>query len=330
MKAPAFWALPKPNFAALTLSPIGAIYGAIAARRMVRAGARVAVPVICVGNFVVGGGGKTPAAMAIARLLIGMGEHVAFISRGYGGAVGGEAVEVDPQAHKAAQVGDEPLLLATVAPCFVARDRRVAALAAIKNGASVIVMDDGLQNPTLDKDFTLAIIDGGAGLGNGLCLPAGPLRAPLAAQLPHVAAVVTVGRTAIAAAFGDKPVLTARLEPDADIAAKLAGRNVLAFAGIARPEKFYATLREIGAHVVAVRNFDDHHAFAAAEIAHLQAQAAPQNLILTTTQKDAARLSPEHRRVVTVLPVTLIFDDPPRVASLLRQALARRRGDKTG
>ena len=326
MKAPAFWGLVRPNLAARALAPVGALYGAIAARRMARPGERVAVPVICVGNFVVGGGGKTPAAMAIARMLIDMGERVAFISRGYGGAGRAGAVSVDPDMHSAADVGDEPLLLAKVAPCFVARDRRVAAAAAILAGASVLVLDDGLQNPALAKDLTFAMVDGGAGFGNGLCLPAGPLRAPMAAQLAQVAAIVCVGERSNVGAFGDKPVLTARLIPDAATAGKLAGRNLLAFAGIARPEKFYATLRDIGAHVAVARNFDDHHPFSAAEIADLQARAAAQGLILVTTQKDAARLSPEQRRVVTALPVTLTFDQAPRVAAMLSEALARRRG----
>lgn len=327
MRAPAFWAGPRPSLVARALQPIGALYGAIAARRMALSGARVGVPVICVGNFVVGGGGKTPAALSLARLLIEMGERVAFVSRGYGGAVSQQVVEVDPSAHRAAQVGDEPLLLAQIAPCFVSADRRVGALAAIAAGASVIILDDGLQNPSLVKDLTFAMVDGEAGLGNGLCLPAGPLRAPLAAQLAQVAAVVIVGGApADPSLFADKPVLTARLIPQADVAATLVGRRLLAFAGIARPEKFYATLRAIGADVVAAASFDDHHPFSEAEIAGLQARAAREHLVLTTTQKDAARLTPEQRRAVTALPVTLAFDDAPRIRAMLGEASACRRG----
>jgi tetraacyldisaccharide 4'-kinase len=325
MKAPAFWADTRPGLAARLLAPLGALYGAVTARHMAQVGERLAVPLICVGNFVVGGGGKTPAAMAIARMLLDMGERVAFISRGYGGAAGARAISVNPDVHGATEVGDEPLLLARLAPCFVARDRRVAAAAAIRAGASVLVLDDGLQNPALAKDLTFAMIDSGAGLGNGLCLPAGPLRAPLAAQLRHVAAIVWVGE-GDPPAFGDKAVLTARLIPDPDVATRLAGRDVLAFAGIARPEKFYATLREIGARVVACESFADHHAFSAGDFARLLAAADAQKLVLTTTEKDAARLSPGQRRTVTLLPVTLIFDDAPRIAAMLREALATRRG----
>jgi tetraacyldisaccharide 4'-kinase len=325
MRAPAFWNLPRPNLTALALAPIGAIYGAIAARRMARPGARIAAPVICIGNFVAGGGGKTPAAIAIGRLLLAMGERVAFASRGYGGTVGAKTVAIDADFHSASEVGDEPLLLARIAPCFVARDRRVAALAAIGAGASVLVLDDGLQNPTLAKDLTFGMIDAGAGFGNGLCIPAGPLRAPLSAQLPHVAAIVCVGDSLAAAAFGGRPMLAARLVADPDAARALAGRNVLAFAGIARPEKFYETLRGIGANLIAVQSFDDHHPFTAHEIAELRSRAKAQDLILATTQKDAARLSEEQRRAIVELPVTLAFDDEKRVTAMLIDAIRTRR-----
>jgi tetraacyldisaccharide 4'-kinase len=326
MRAPAFWYLPHPNLAALALAPIGGVYGAIAARRMAQPGARVAAPVICVGNFVAGGGGKTPAAMAIGRLLLEMGERVAFVSRGYGGAGRAKSVAVDADLHSASEVGDEPLLLARVAPCFVAADRRAAAATAIRAGASVLVLDDGLQNPSLAKDLTFGMIDAGAGLGNGLCLPAGPLRAPLSAQLPHVSAIVRVGESRAGdPLFGGKPTLTARLIPDPDAARALAGRNVLAFAGIARPEKFYATLHGIGVKLAAVRSFGDHHLFSEEEIADLRAQAKAEGLVLATTQKDAARLSEEQREGVFALPVTLVFDDEKRVAIMLTDAIRRRR-----
>ena len=201
---------------------------------MAQPGLRVGVPVICVGNFVAGGAGKTPAAIAIAHLLHEMGERVAFLSRGYGGARRAGAVAVDLNIHSAGEVGDEPLLLAQAAPCFVARDRRVAAHAAIEAGASVLVLDDGLQNPALAKDFSFALIDGGVGFGNGLCLPAGPLRAAPMAQLPFVSAVVFVDGVSDASsaaheAVSGKIVLNAHLEPDPVVAANLRNQNVLAF-----------------------------------------------------------------------------------------------------
>ena len=178
MIAPRFWARERPGLAARALAPLGALYGLATARRMARPGTRVDAPVICVGNYVVGGAGKTPTAIAVARLLQSAGERVAFLSRGYGGAPRAAPTRVDPQLHGALAVGDEPLLLARVAPCWVGADRVAAAREAIADGASALVLDDGLQNPALAKDYAIAVIDGEAGFGNGLCFPAGPLRAP--------------------------------------------------------------------------------------------------------------------------------------------------------
>jgi tetraacyldisaccharide 4'-kinase len=228
------------------------------------------------------------------------------------------------------QVGDEPLLLARVAPCFVARDRRIAAQAAIAAGASVLVMDDGLQNPALAKDFSFALIDGGAGFGNGLCVPAGPLRAPPARQLPHVSAVVFVDGVSDASvaahdAVAGKIVLNARLEPDPLVAANLRNQNVLAFAGIGRPEKFFATLRALGARVVVARAFADHQAYRPAQLDALFAEAASLGLTPVTTEKDFVRLTPAQAAKVTALPVALRFDEAGKVEALLTDALAKRR-----
>jgi tetraacyldisaccharide 4'-kinase len=312
------------------LEPLGKIYSAVTARRMAQPGLRVGVPVICVGNFVAGGAGKTPAAIAIVRILQGMGERPAFLSRGYGGAASSKAVAVDPDLHRADQVGDEPLLLARVAPCFVARDRRLAARAAIAAGASVLVLDDGLQSPSLSKDFSFAVVDGGAGVGNGLCLPAGPLRAELHRQLPHVSAVIFVDGIADASlatrqAVSAKPILNARLEPDPEVAARLRDQNVLAFAGIGRPDKFFATLGALGANVVVARSFGDHQPYSPAALDALFAEAGDRGLTLVTTQKDSVRLTPSYAGRVTVLPVAMNFDDAREVRALLAEALARRR-----
>jgi len=315
--------------AARALQPISLVYGALAARRMARPGERAAVPVVCIGNFVVGGAGKTPAAIAVASLLAAMGETVAFLSRGYGGAGGVTPIAVDPKRHAFAEVGDEPLLLARVAPCFVARDRLRAAQAAIAAGASVLVLDDGLQNPALAKDFSLAMIDGGFGFGNGLCLPAGPLRAPLAAQWPHVSmAVVVDGPDWAAKAWRPvegRPVAAARLAPDPVAAARLKDRNILAFAGIGRPEKFFSTLASLGARLAVTRGFPDHHPYAKRELDALFAEAAGKGLIVATTEKDFVRLPGEYQRQAIVLPVVLRFDEEPLIARLLAEALARRR-----
>ena len=329
MRAPLFWASAPPSVAARVLQPLGAAYGALAAWRMARPGRRVAAPVICVGNFTVGGAGKTPAAIALAKLLAARGENVAFLSRGYGGAARGAPVEVDPKRDAAEAVGDEPLLLARVAPCFVSRDRVAAAEAAIAAGAGVLVLDDGLQNPALAKDFSLAMIDGGYGFGNRLCLPAGPLRAPMDAQWPHVslAAVVDAPDRAAkgwqAAAGGQ--AIGARLAPDPAVAAQLKGRDVFAFAGIGRPEKFFATLSALGARLGATRGFADHHRFTKRELDELFAEAAKKGLLIATTEKDFVRLPAAYAEKAIALPVTLRFDDEALIAGLIDRALARRR-----
>lgn len=330
MRAPDFWSRRRPSLLALSLARLGALYGAFTAWRMAQPGLRVEIPVICIGNFVVGGAGKTPAAIAIAGLLQGMGERVAFLSRGYRGAGGAGAIAVDPDVHRAETVGDEPLLLARIAPCFVARDRRLAARAAIAAGASVLVLDDGLQSPALAKDLSLAVVDGGAGFGNGLCAPAGPLRAAPARQLPHVSAVVFVDGVSDASlpahrAVAGKPILNARLEPDPVVAANLRNQNVLAFAGIGRPGKFFATLEALGAHVIVARSYADHHAYSPTQLEALLTEAARHGLTPVTTQKDFVRLPGAFAAKVAALPVALRFDDEREVIALLAEALARRR-----
>jgi tetraacyldisaccharide 4'-kinase len=328
VKAPGFWRPGDPTALARLLQPIGALYGAATVRRMTRPGRRAGAPVVCVGNFVAGGAGKTPAAIALARMLIDDGKRVAFLSRGYGGAKRDEPVRVDPNVHDARTVGDEPLLLARVAPCWAGADRARGAAMAIEAGAEVLLLDDGLQNPALAKDLALAVVDGVDRFGNGLCIPAGPLRAPVAAQAPHVQGFIVVGgdesaAPAISAAAPGKPILCASLEPDALAAAPLIGREVVAFAGIARPEKFYATLRRIGAQLVATRDFADHHLFTQREMEALFEEAARRGALLATTEKDRVRLTRRQAQAVVALPVTLRFDEPAAVREMLKAALRR-------
>jgi tetraacyldisaccharide 4'-kinase len=330
MKTPAFWSRRRPTMLARALQPIGALYGWTTASRMAEAGVRAPAPVICVGNFVAGGAGKTPAAMALGQLLIAEGRRVAFLSRGYGGEKRREPVQVDTSAHSAAIVGDEPLLLARIAPCWVGADRVRSAKLAVEAGAEALVLDDGLQNPSLVKDLAIAVVDGETRFGNGLCLPAGPLRAPVTTQARHVRALILVGgddaaaREIEAVSLG-KPVLRASLEPDALAAAPLIGREIVAFAGIARPEKFYATLRRVGAQVVATRDFPDHHLYRPHEIEALMEEAARRGALLATTEKDRVRLSTKQARAILTLPVTLRFEEPRLVKRLLRRAIERRR-----
>lgn len=330
MRAPGFW-WQAPGLAAAALAPAALAYGSVAARRLAQTGTRAAAPVICVGNVTVGGSGKTPVALALARLLRGLGRRPAFLTRGYGGSLAGP-VSVSLAAHLAQDVGDEALLLARVGPTVVARDRPSGAALAVADGADIIVMDDGLQNPALAKDLSFAVFDAAVGIGNGFCLPAGPLRAPMSAQWERIDAVILVGSgapgDAIAAGAASRgvPVIRATLGPDAASAAKLRGGRFLAFAGIGRPAKFFDTLTESGAELVERREFGDHHAFTRLELAALVGRAAQQNLRLITTEKDAVRLASLIRaepdlRAFETLPVRLSFADPKAVAELLGAAL---------
>ena len=290
MRSPRFW-WEKPGIASTLLAPFAAIYGGIARRRLAQAGARLGIPVICVGNPTLGGAGKTPTAIAIARLLIEAGHKPMFLSRGYGGRLAGP-VMVEP-THRAADVGDEPLLLARVAPTVVARDRVAGAKLAKQRGASVIVMDDGFQNPSLAKDFSILVIDSARALGNGKVFPAGPLRAPLRPQLARASAILLVGTEAAVLVWQGAqamPIFRGRLVPDIGRVAALRDKKALAFAGIGDPEKFFATLDLAGIETEVRRGFADHHRYSARDAAALVSEADRLGLELITTEKDLARL----------------------------------------
>jgi tetraacyldisaccharide 4'-kinase len=295
MREPAFWWRP-PGLMSALLAPLAAGYGVEAARRMRARGANAGAPVICVGNFTLGGSGKTPTAIAIAELLASAGRKPALLTRGYGGAEAGSLL-VDPHRHDATKVGDEALLLAQAAPTIVAHDRAAGASTATAAGADVIVMDDGLQNPSLEKNLTLAVIDGSRGIGNGKVFPAGPLRAPLAAQFDHVNALLVIGGSAGAAGLDNEirarrvPVFHGELEPDRAAIDAVGGRQVLAFAGIGNPDKFFATVSAAGIGIAARRAFADHHRFTGEEAGDLIMQAEREGLRLLTTAKDHARMS---------------------------------------
>ncbi len=329
MRDPAFWWREK-TFAAALLAPAATGYGTIAAWRMGRPGRRAPVPVVCIGNFTLGGGGKTPAAIAVARLLLSAGHRPFFLSRGHGGRLAGP---VRVTAQGADDVGDEPLLLARIAPTIVARDRPAGAVMASQAGADVVVMDDGLQNPSLAKTLAIAVVDGRRGIGNGRVFPAGPLRAPLEAQLDHVDAVLLVGpasaaadRAATAGLRRGALLFRAELRPDPDAVGALAGKPVLAFAGIADPEKFFATLEACGIPAAVLRPFSDHHRYSDTEIRDLMARADRDHLMLVTTEKDAARLGDtpaanDLRARVRTLPVELRFENRAAVERLVNDAV---------
>lgn len=324
MREPGFW-WRKAGAASTLLSPFTLGYGAIAARRMARDGVRCGVPVICVGNFTLGGAGKTPTVMTIAQMLMDAGERPYCLSRGYGGNASGPK-PVDAHTDSAAQVGDEALLLARVAPTIVARDRVAGAAAAKAAGASVIVMDDGLQNGALAKDFTLAVIDGRRGIGNGCVFPAGPLRAPLTAQFARTDALLVIGegtgaKDVIAGAPRLK-VFHGGLAPDKAAIASLHARKVLAFAGIGDPDKFFATAEAAGIAVTQRRSFADHHRYTAEQAGELIMDAERDGLALLTTEKDRARMAGDPALAALaekshVLPVTLVVDEADELRQLL-------------
>jgi tetraacyldisaccharide 4'-kinase len=295
--------------------------------------------VLCVGNFTLGGAGKTPTVMALATMLQQAGERPCCLSRGYGGSLAGPQL-VDAHADRAAQVGDEALLLARVAPTIVARDRVAGAAAAAAAGASVVIMDDGLQNAALVKDFTLAVVDGRRGIGNACVFPAGPLRAPLAAQVARSDALLVVGESSgagdviaqagargIVGAARGLPVFHGRLVPDPAAVMALKARKVLAFAGIGDPEKFFATAVAAGIAIAQRRAFGDHHRYTAEQAAELIMQAEHDGLALLTTEKDRARMAGEPLLAALaakahVLPVTLVVEE---VDELRRLVLAKAR-----
>lgn len=339
MKAPRFWSTAADRseragtdvLVAALLAPVGAVYGlAGRVRRALTTPVRLGIPVICVGNVTAGGAGKTPVCLALAERLQAAGRPVHILSRGYRGRTIGPH-RLDPGRDTAREVGDEPLLLARRAPTWVARHRPAGGRAAEAAGASVLLMDDGLQNPTLAQDLCLMVVDGGAGFGNGRLIPAGPLREPLATALARVHAVILLGEdrfgvgTQIAASAARPcPVLKARLEPTPS-AQRLAGERVVAFAGIGRPGKFFETCAALGAHLIATRAFPDHHRYRPEEIMALVERASVAGARLVTTEKDAVRLPPEAMAMVETLSVRVVFGDMAVLDALL-EPLARADG----
>ena len=328
MRAPAFWDAAATGPWPVLLSPLSAAWrlgGAL--RRLATTPARAPVPVICVGNLVAGGAGKTPVVAAVVDTLRSLGARPHVLTRGFGGRLRGP-VRVDPDRHTWREVGDEPLLHARQAPTWVARDRaagaRAAAAEGAEGGADVVVMDDGLQNPGLAKDLSLLVVDGGFGFGNGRVMPAGPLREPLRQGLARADAVVLIGedRRGVAARIPGEmgPPIRARLvpRPEAEV---LTGRKVVAFAGIGRPEKFFATLEEIGAEVVARHGFADHHPYTPDEVMRLVEDATDADAVPVTTEKDHVRLPDDAKAMVTVLPVALEWARPEAIEDLLRSLL---------
>lgn len=314
MKTPAFWN--GTSWRSTLLLPFSVLYDM--AGTLYRANIRplkLPIPVICIGNLTAGGAGKTPVALQIGQMVARRNLRAVFLSRGYGGALKGPVL-VDPALHTARDVGDEPLLLAEILPTIVARNRVEGARLALQKGAQVIVMDDGFQNPFLHKSLSIVVIDGKTGFGNGRLLPAGPLRERPAAALKRAHMVVLLNRTTrIPPLPADKPVFTATTA--ARNAGVYKGRKMMAFCGIAYPEKFFEMLARLNAHIVGTTAFPDHHPYTEQEIGRLIVSASSQEAVLVTTAKDAVRIPPALRDCVAVVEIAVDFDTEPVVDSVL-------------
>ncbi|WP_316013736.1 tetraacyldisaccharide 4'-kinase [Roseobacter sp. HKCCA0434] len=316
MKAPGFW-YREPGLGAALLSPLSALWAIGARRRAARPCQRVPIPVICVGNLTVGGTGKSPTVMALVEMCRARGVEPHILSRGYGGSVAGP-VAVTAQMT-ADEVGDEPVMLRDFAQVWVARDRLAGAQAAAEEGAQTLILDDGFQDPSLCKDLSILVVDAETGFGNGRLLPAGPLRERVADGVARADLALMIGQ-------GDGPSLPlptarGRIEP-LRTGMPWAGLPVVAFAGIGRPEKVFATLRGLGVDLKAAHGFGDHAPYTPAILSRLEAEARRHGAQLVTTEKDAARLPADFRAKVLPLAVRLHLHDGTALETALDRVLA--------
>jgi len=327
LSAPRHWYRP-PGLLSTLLSPLGALYAAGTARKL-RRGAKIdpGVPVICVGNLTAGGTGKTPVVMDLAARLAGRTPHI--LSRGYGGTVEGPH-QVDPIRDRATDVGDEPVLLSGFAPVWVAHDRALGAEKAVAEGAGVLILDDGFQNASLAYDLSIIVVDAGRGFGNGQVIPAGPLREPIANGLARADLLVLIGSEEARYVFQQKwgarislPQAQARLEP-LPTGIDLNGQKVIAFAGIGDPEKFFATLRGVGAKIERAIALGDHQPLTPALMRRIEQDADARRLPIVTTEKDACRLPVAFRQKIITLPVRVRFDDDTPLRAALRAKIEAR------
>jgi tetraacyldisaccharide 4'-kinase len=333
LRAPKFW-WRRGSLAGYVLSPFGSIYGSITSRRMSQPGVSVDVPVICVGNVVLGGAGKTPTAIEVAKVCHNLGLRPGFLSRGYRGSEIGPIIVI-PALHTVRDVGDEAVLLARHAPTVVSVDRPSGAKLLAGIGVDVVIMDDGLQNPSLEKDLAIVVIDGERGVGNGLVFPAGPLRGPVAPQIRRADALVVLGPGPGGSAVriaGRAGLSVLRAHTVSVRRRGLKRRPYLAFAGIAEPRKFYASLAAAGGVIGFTMDFPDHHLFSDADCELILAEARRRDLVPITTEKDRVRLygraGPAERlaNATETFPVRVRFDEPKRLEVLISDAVAHHAG----
>jgi tetraacyldisaccharide 4'-kinase len=326
MTPPIFWfnSADKPGWKAHALAPLGALYAHATARRVAQAGYKSAVPVLCIGNINAGGTGKTPTVIALIQLLQSMGKTVHVVSRGYGGTLTGP-IKVDERVHSVHETGDEPLLIAAFTSTWVSKDRAAGVRTAEAAGAEVILLDDGMQNPTVQKDATLIIVDAARGFGNGRVMPAGPLREPVDVGMKRGDLLVTIGDQSSQDIFTKTwghavtvPRIQAQLEP-LKTGMQWDGLRALAFAGIGHPEKFFTTLRTLGVELIATEALRDHQPLSRALMKRLELEAAGLNAQMVTTEKDAVRLPHEFRTQVLTVPVRLTIEDEAPIKAILAQ-----------
>ncbi len=331
LRAPEFWNHASGPAAAplarALLEPVSWLYqaGANVQANAIRA-AHPGAPVICIGNLTLGGAGKTPVALAILERLQAQDITVHALSRGYGGRLRGP-ITVDEAVHTFRDVGDEALLLSRKAPTWVAKNKVAGARAAVQAGADVVVLDDGFQNRSIAKDLSLVVIDADSGLGNGRVFPAGPLRENAARGLERADAIVLLGADLDTQAHSQwraltpahVPILTAHVAPRGPIPLG----PIFAFAGIARPQKFFDGLRAAGAELKATATYPDHHPFSGPDLVALRENARRHNAHLITTEKDHVRLPRQMRRIVHAWPVAAEFHEPAKLDALIDSALDR-------
>lgn len=331
-EAPPFWWEPV-GIQARLLQPIAWAYGAIANRRLERAAPpKIDLPVLCVGNFTVGGSGKTPATIALASEAKKMGLIPGILTRGHGGSLSKPKL-VDADRDSPRVTGDEPLVLAQHAPVAVGTDRAKGAAILKQTGCDFVIMDDGFQSRRLHFDYALMVVDALRGIGNGQVIPAGPLRAPLIGQLRGADAILVTGKGEGAddvvrmAAKAGKPIYFAQTETRNP--KEISERRFLAFAGLGNPAKFFDTIVDNGGWLAGTREFPDHHPYTDIELKELMAEAEAMSANLVTTAKDAARLrhgSTAANRMLerlTILEIDLVFEAETSATSIIEEVTER-------